>query len=181
MSTYADYTGGQVMSTFKDRLQRAAKHAGVEFSPQPIARSLGIENRQTVDRWLEDSVPRQEMIFRIAATWKVDPVWLGTGEGDMLPKPAGELNAQEQELLRTYRKLDSKRRSSLYQIVKALARAVVLSAVFLVPAMPDTADASVLHKNYLNTHWSLFRWLQALFRQWRLSLSPSFARFAKGM
>lgn len=70
---------------FRDRLKQAAKHAGVEFSQTAIAKSLGLKNKQTVDRWMGDGMPSPEMIYRIADAWRVDPRWLATDEGDMLP------------------------------------------------------------------------------------------------
>lgn len=124
------------MDTFKDRLRRAADYAGVEFAPQPIARSLGIARRQTVARWLEGSVPEQEMIFHIASAWKVDPVWLGTGAGDMYPKTPTGLTQRELELLQTYRQLDSAKRSSVFSIVRALAKAVVVLVITTAPLHP---------------------------------------------
>lgn len=166
VSTYADH-----MSTFKDRLQQAAQHAGVEFSQAAIARSLGIERRQTVDRWFEDSVPRQEMVFHIATSWKVDPVWLGTGKGSMLPGIPTGLSQQEQDLLSGYRKLDKTRRLSVHEIVKVLAKAVVIIVLSITALTPQPSHASILHNASSqsslwlhNTHWGriLCRWISAM-------------------
>jgi hypothetical protein len=148
------------MSTFKDRLKRAADHAGVEFSQAAIAKSLGIRRRQTVDRWFEDSEPRQDMIFHIAATWKVNSEWLGTGAGDMHHKPPAGLSQREQEILKTYRELDSERRTSLYTIAKALAKAVVLVTFVVFFAQPQPSHSA------FNIKWpeyalhAIRRWLQ---------------------
>lgn len=151
------------MDTFKDRLRKAADYAGVEFAPQPIATALGIPRRQTVARWLEGSVPEQEMVFRIASTWKVDPVWLGTGAGDMFPKPPTGLTQKELELLQTYRQLDSAKRSSVFSIVRALAKAVVLVVIAVSVSVPTPSRA--LHKNNLGLHASGIR-IRSLLKRW---------------
>lgn len=163
MSTYADHTTEPAMSTFKDRLQEAARHAGVEFSQAAIARSLGIERRQTVDRWLEDSVPRQEMIFHIATCWKVDPVWLGTGKGNMVPGAPAGLEPDEQRLLSGYRKLDKTRRLSVHEIVKVLAKAVVIIVLSIPALTPQPASAPILHNS--SSQSSLYA-LWAVLRRW---------------
>ena len=140
MSTLVD------MNTFRDRLRRAADYAGVDFSPQAIATSLGLKRRQTVARWLEGSVPDPAMIFHISATWKVDPVWLGTGGGDMLPRLPVGLTSREQELLQTYRRLDKEKRASLTSIVNALAKAVVILSTLAILAAPQQASADPFNK-----------------------------------
>jgi hypothetical protein len=70
------------MEPFRERLKRAAEHAGVEYGQTAIARSLQV-NKQTVDRWMGSGEPKPAQIYRIAERWRVDPKWLATGEGAM--------------------------------------------------------------------------------------------------
>lgn len=135
--------------SFKDRLIKAAIHAGVEPEPSPIARSLGLKNRQRPHKWLnDDAEPEQAMIFHIARTYGVDPAWLGSGQGEMIPGPPPGLSQQEQELMRSYRSLTLERRISLLAVAKALSKATVLVSVAVICASPQHSAASALHKNF---------------------------------
>lgn len=80
---------------FRDRLREAAKHAKVGYSQTAIARSLGLKRKQTVDRWMGDGQPSPELIYVIADKWGVDPRWLATGKGAMLPKEAQAITLAE--------------------------------------------------------------------------------------
>lgn len=156
----------RTMSTFKERLKQAADYAGVEFAQTAIARSLGITSRQTVDMWMTGSVPRHEMIVHIATTWKVDPVWLGSGQGEMLPSPPPDLSPPERELLQIFRRLNKDRRSSLQAIVRAFAKAVVIALVFALPAVTQQqAEAAMRQPAYY------VKWLLRLFSLKRHYLS----------
>lgn len=80
--------------TFRERFQRAAVLARVEWSPTEIGRALG-KSKQTVARWMDSSTPPAEEIFHIADKWKVDARWLATGEGSMIPRVAMQPSAPE--------------------------------------------------------------------------------------
>lgn len=72
------------MRPFRDRLRDAAKHAGIEYSPQAIADSLELKHRQTVHRWMDKYRPSPPMIEKIAKRWGVSVRWLATEEGPMV-------------------------------------------------------------------------------------------------
>lgn len=89
---------------FSDRLMRAAKKAGVPYSQAAIANFLGDVNRQTVDTWMNGSLPKADTLFRIAERFGVDPRWFATGEGEMLPAPiSSDLSPAEVALLARFR------------------------------------------------------------------------------
>lgn len=165
MSTYAD------MSEFRDRLRMAAEYRGVHFGPTAIGKALGIR-KQTVDRWLHGSMPEPDAISRISQTWGVDWEWLATGSGEMLPrtKEKDDLNSQERELVYTFRKLDTERRTSLQSIVKALAKASVIAWLAVMSTSYPPPAIAGLHNAFsgLNTHCgrlvlNLLIWLKKLF------------------
>lgn len=98
---------------FSDRLKKAAEHAKVEWSQTAIAKALDM-NKQTVDRWFGTGEPKPAQIYRIADRWGVDPRWLATGEGGMLPRPSTDgLEPVEEELLARYREADPRWKLSL--------------------------------------------------------------------
>ena len=70
--------------TFAERLQKAAAHAQVRWGQTDVARSLGI-SKQTVDRWFNGGEPKPAQLYLIADKWGVDPRWLATEKGQMLP------------------------------------------------------------------------------------------------
>lgn len=106
--------------TFKDRLQKAAAHAKVNWGQTAIAASLGFR-KQTVDRWFDTGEPKPEQLFVIADKWKVDARWLATGRGQMLAAGTGStLAAHEEELMARYRDADPRWQLSL-RLLAALA------------------------------------------------------------
>lgn len=167
------------MTPFIDRLQRAAKFAGVGESQSEIADSLGLA-RQTVNRWFKGGEPNAEQTFGIARAWRVSPEWLKSGVGDMLPNPGDGLTLEERDLIRNYRSATPQVR----QVISTMARAVRKTVVTLGMAIPpllasDPTSASVLHKPNHNPSASLIhiflqRWMRAIkgaFRS-RVSIIP---------
>lgn len=100
---------------FSERLRKAAAYAQVEWGQSAIAKSLGIERRQTVDRWMGDGTPSPEMVFHIADTWNVDARWLATGKGDMIAGKSadGALKPDEEDMVARYRGADPRWKLSL--------------------------------------------------------------------
>lgn len=117
------------MEPFRDRLRKAAAHAGVDYSQTAIAKSLGVM-KQTVDRWMGDGEPRPAMVFHIGDKWHVDPRWLATGEGSMTQPPSGSgLTAEELEIIKSYRRSEPRSRVSLRAIVKTLSKPFGVAAL----------------------------------------------------
>lgn len=135
--------------TFYERLLQAAAHAGVSTKQSDIARALGIA-RQKVSKWKDGSIPETPTIYDIAKRWEVDHVWLASGDGQMIPSPAAQgLSQEELQIIKFYRNAQPQRRKALYDMAKALGKAIFLAALS-VPAQIDSAQAETLHK----TTWS---------------------------
>lgn len=99
VSSFADMT-------FTERLQKAAAHAQVKWGQTDVARSLGL-SKQTVDRWFKGGEPKPAQLYLIADKWGVDPRWLATEHGQMLPAPvATGLEPLEEQLIAQYRRAD---------------------------------------------------------------------------
>lgn len=128
------------MNEIRDRLMQAARHAGVGESQARIADSLGLE-RATVNRWvLGAREPSAAMLVHVASTWGVSVEWLQTGKGDMLPNP-DDLPADEQELLRDYRKASAPARENIRSVARALRKSIVTVAAIL-PGFMAPKDSS---------------------------------------
>lgn len=111
---------------FSERLKLAAERAGVPYQQSTIARALGA-SRQSVFEWFHGRTPELPQIANIAKVFGVDPVWLATGEGEMVPKPlATGLSKEEHEIIRIYRSAQPARRKALYDMARALGKAMVL-------------------------------------------------------
>ncbi|HZM33655.1 MAG TPA: helix-turn-helix transcriptional regulator [Burkholderiales bacterium] len=135
------------MTTFVERLVQAAEHKSVGTTQSEIAAALGM-HRQTVNKWFAAGVPPSgETILYIAKTWEVDPHWLETGEGTMLPPPAAEgLSAEERELLRNYRTANQRTREQISRVVRTLRKSVFVIAAVLPPFLaPQHGEAATLH------------------------------------
>jgi transcriptional regulator with XRE-family HTH domain len=98
--------------SFRERFQRAAAYAKVEWSPTAIGASLTL-NKQTVARWMDEKNPGEPSgatLFKIADRWKVDARWLTTGEGNMIPRllmePGAEYRAFSEQALELARAFD---------------------------------------------------------------------------
>jgi transcriptional regulator with XRE-family HTH domain len=94
---------------FGERLKEASRLAKVEYSQTAISKALGVR-KQTVDRWMSDSLPAADTLFEIAEKWGLSPRWLATGKGD--PRPTIEagirkgLEPYEAELIAKFRTAD---------------------------------------------------------------------------
>ena len=163
------------MSTFADRLLQAARHAGIRDTQSAIATALGLK-RQTVNYWFHGGEPTAENLLDIAGRWDVDPDWLQSGKGEMLPKPATEnLSQDEMNLVKDYRMASPKVRQVISTMARAARKAVVAVTLAIPPLLaPQQSEAGgVLHKSFctagLNTHWRrLLRWLGAAAQQPRI-------------
>ena len=103
---------------FPDRLMKAAAHAGIPYSQAAIAGFLGEGlNRQTVDTWMNGSVPKADTLFWTADKFGVDPRWFATGTGEMLPRPvSSELKPDEEDLLSRYQHADDRWKAALVML-----------------------------------------------------------------
>lgn len=137
------------MTNFSERLQRAARHAGIGETQSEIASDLGL-SRQTVNHWFRKGAPESENLALIEKRWGVNSEWLRSGEGDMLPRlerGAEPLPDDERELLRDYRKASAQTRQNIRTVVRAMRKAVVTIAALIPPLMaPADTDAAILHK-----------------------------------
>ena len=135
--------------SFRDRLEKAAAHAGVPVKQSAIARFLGLP-KQTIHQWFNGTTPEPRFSNDAAVKFKVNPIWFATGEGEMIPKPAETgLTTEERDLIKFYRNAQPQRRKALYDMAKALGKAVVVAALS-VPFQINDAQAEGLHK----TTWS---------------------------
>lgn len=167
---------------FRERLQQAAKWAGVGDSQSSIASSLRL-NRQTINRWFQGGEPNAELLLHVARSWGVDAEWLKSGKGDMLP-PADELPTDEMELLRDYRKASMQTRQQIRTMVRALRKSMIAIAMVVPPLLAphQDANAGTLHKSFFEASVIRIvrRWLSTLQQALSAclgSLSPS-PRFA---
>ena len=117
---------------FRDRIKRAAEHAGVRPTQAAMAKSLGL-SRQTVFQWFGGTMPEFENIALVAEKWGVSPVWLAAEQGEMVARPTTTgLSAEERDIIRFYRNAQPQRRRALYDMAKALGK-VVVAAAFTIP------------------------------------------------
>lgn len=87
---------------FSDRLMMAAQQAGVPYKQTALGDFLGV-NKQTVDVWMNGSVPRADTIFDIADKLRVDARWLATGAGEMIAAvPDSAIGPQLRDLISRY-------------------------------------------------------------------------------
>jgi transcriptional regulator with XRE-family HTH domain len=134
------------MNDFRERLQKAATRVGVGESQASIADALNL-NRQTIHRWFSGGEPNADMLLHAARTLGVDPEWLKSGNGDMLPQP-DELPADERDLLKNYRSASADARRSIQTIVRSLRKSVVTIAAAIPPLLAQNdADAAIRHNH----------------------------------
>lgn len=117
------------MTKFGERLQQAARHAGVGDKQADIAADLGL-TRQTVNHWFTKGEPDSENLAHIAKRWGVNYEWLRSGDGGML-QAQPDLPDDEGELLRDYRKLQRSQRDTARTLIRALRKSVVVVAAAL--------------------------------------------------
>ena len=150
--------------TFYERLLQAAAHAGVGLKQSEIARSLGIK-RQKVNKWKNGAVPETPTINEIATRWDIGHIWLASGGGQMVPNPSGPgLSQEEKEIIKFYRNAQPQRRKALYDMAKALGKAVFILLVALEILRPAPAQA-FNNNNFARPEGVLFtHWLSFLMR-----------------
>jgi len=75
------------VNTFSDRLRyaRAMKH----MTQSELARAAGV-SQSAIASYESQHRHSSRATFRLAAILKVDPLWLHTGKGSMLPTPASD-------------------------------------------------------------------------------------------
>ena len=161
---------------FIERLQHAARFAGVGDSQSEIADSLGLA-RQTVNRWFKGGEPNAEQTFAIARNWKVSPEWLKSGVGDMLPDPGDGLSQEERDLIRHYRSATPQVRQVISTMTRAVRKSVVTVAMAIPPLMGSSpADARLLHNHFSGSALAEYtlrarRWLSSVFGRPALALA----------
>lgn len=149
---------------FRDRLREAAAYAGLEYSQSAIARSLGI-TRQSVDNWMKEGEPRPAMIFRMADAWRVDPRWLATEEGNMVPPPSSGngLSPQEHVIVRRYRAMPASSRNAMRVLLKLSILVALLSPFSHDAHASHNADSGVFSRQVPELITHCIRWLLHLF------------------
>lgn len=101
---------------FSGRLEKAVSRVSVPFQPTALGVFLG-ENKQSASLWINGSTPRCEKLFEIADKLGVDPRWLATGQGAMLPVVnEGDYTPEERELVTRYRGAGPKWQAALRSI-----------------------------------------------------------------
>ena len=149
--------------SFSERLKRAAEHAGVRPTQTEIAKALGYA-RQTVFQWFHGTLPETDKITNIAQAFRVDHTWLTAGEGDMVPKPAATgLTTEERDIIRFYRNAQPGRRKALYDMAKAIGKAIVVVALTIPALAPQMAEAA-FNISKAVIHIGMRRWLCVIFR-----------------
>lgn len=172
------------MKEFRDRLQHAAKWRGVQENQAGIAAALGLR-RQTINRWFGGGEPNAEMLLHTARVFGVDPEWLKSGSGEMLPKPSPDgLSVEERDLIKSYRMAPANIRDVLRSMARAAKKSIVTVAWMIPPLMaPQQSEAAICHKNVFaelpkNVFAELPKYPLALFLRWlrvirMLELSPA--------
>lgn len=91
----------------------AAKRAGVPYKQTAIGEFLTV-NKQSVDTWMNGSLPRADKMFEIADRFGVDPRWLATGAGEMLPAVHEDnLKPQVKDLVTRYEAAEPRWQSAI--------------------------------------------------------------------
>lgn len=133
--------------SFIERLQQAARNAGATTSQAGIALALGV-NRQTVHRWFKGGEPDADQLIKIATRFNVDAKWLKEGDGQMMPKPGGDLSHDERELITNYRQATPKVREVVRMMTRAVRKAIV-AGVFSIPPLLAPKDGHAAFNNAL--------------------------------
>ena len=119
-------TTEQERSAFAQRLQSALVAADVPVSATVVQRAFNAGSGQSpitvhaARKWLVgESMPTQERLRVLAAWLGVSAAWLRLGDATQ-PEPA-KLSAQEQLLLRNYRKLGAQERQHVLALIATMA------------------------------------------------------------
>lgn len=135
------------MAEFIERLKQAARLGGTGDTQADIARDLGVK-RQTVNRWFVlGGEPDVNLTFHIAGRYGVDPKWLKTGQGNMVPDPSQDgLASDERELVRNYRSAPRQIREVLRTMARAARKVAVVVIASTIPPLlasfPQQADGT---------------------------------------
>lgn len=143
------------MADFVERLKQAARLGGSGDSQADIARDLEVK-RQTVNRWfVYDSAgkrgePDVDMTFHIANRYGVDPKWLKTGQGNMVPDPSQDgLASDEREVVRNYRSASRPIREVIRTMLRAARKVAVVAIASTIPPLlasfPQQVDGAVYY------------------------------------
>jgi len=149
------------MTTFVERLRRAAKAAGVGESQSEIADYLGL-SKQTVNRWFKGGEPNAEMTFDIARRLRVLPEWLRTGSGEMQPAPGDGLTQDERELITHYRSATPKVREVIGTMARAVRKAAVAVALVIPPLMALHPAEASFDITFSSIHIAFRRWMKTV-------------------
>lgn len=121
------HTAEQERSAFVQRLQSALSAADIPASATVVQREFNAGSGQSpitvhaARKWLMgESIPTQERIRVLAAWLGVSAAWLRFGDTAVEPEPA-KLSAQEQLLLRNYRKLGAQERQHVLALIGTMA------------------------------------------------------------
>lgn len=119
---------------FAERLKAAMEKAGYESRPVVLEREFNLRywgkpvTFQAVRRWLRgEAIPAQDKLLVLADWLGVDPHLLrfGSQAGRKVRGIKEELrpNADEEDILRAYRRLPAPQRRAVQEIITALAKA----------------------------------------------------------
>lgn len=123
----------QAREEFSKRLRKAFQDKGFGIeSPTRLAETFSDNydgrrvSQQAVRKWLNgEAIPSHDKIKALAAWLEVSPHWLhygeGGGAGHAVQQPAYRNPLPDQELLRRYRKLNSRQQQAVAEIITALA------------------------------------------------------------
>lgn len=114
--------------SWPQRLEKACARAGVPYSQTAIGKLFEPNvNKQTVDTWMNGSLPRADILYRLADALRVDARWLATGDGDMLPRavmePGAQYSVDALQVAREFDDLHEPMRAHVRQQIKFLAAA----------------------------------------------------------
>lgn len=102
---------GMDKTDFKGRLGQAWNRTsrGAALGPQALADLVSADgkgemNRQTAATWISGSVPKADLLFRLADALRVDSRWLATGDGAMVVQTTTDgLSPPEEDLVARFR------------------------------------------------------------------------------
>lgn len=113
------------MSTLPQRLEDALRHG--KKSRQDLVRATKA-TRQAVNKWFDTDAKnlKMEHLFLVADECGVDPRWLATGKGAMVPggkppNPLADIPQRRIDLIRMYGRLPDEVRQPIRALIETLA------------------------------------------------------------
>lgn len=100
--------------TFGDNLKRICKERGT--TPTAIMKKWGLSTSK-VSAWYEGSLPKQEMLLRLAEELDCSVMDFFADEEDLLPKTVKADNEDEEDILRIYRSLSRRAKHEFMSMV----------------------------------------------------------------